>query len=59
MVMNIIRILILFLIIYAVVKGFKTLFKAAIIIFIISILLGLLDNNFSRFDDSSYIITFR
>lgn len=42
MVMNIIRILILFLIIYAMVKGFKTLFKAAIIIFIISILLGLL-----------------
>ena len=42
MIMTIIRILILFLIIYAVVKGFKTLFKAAIIIFVITILLGLL-----------------
>ncbi len=42
MIMTIIRILILFLIIYAVVKGFKTLFKAAIIIFVILVLLGLL-----------------
>lgn len=42
MIMTIIRILILFLIIYAVVKGFKTLFKATIIIFVILVLLGLL-----------------
>ena len=39
MIMTIIRILILFLIIYAVVKGFKTLFKAAIIIFVNLILI--------------------
>ena len=38
----IIRLVLLFLIIYAVVKGFKTLLKAAVIIFVISLLLGLL-----------------
>ena len=40
--MNVIRILIVVLIIYAVVKGLKTLLKIGIIIFVISIILGLL-----------------
>ena len=42
MIMNIIRILIVVFIIYAVFKGLKTLLKIGIIIFIISIVLGLL-----------------
>ena len=42
MIMNVIRILIIFLIIYAVFKGLKTLLKIAIAIFAISIILGLL-----------------
>lgn len=42
MIMNVIRILIIVLIIYAVVKGLKTLLKIGIIIFAISIILGLL-----------------
>ena len=42
MIMNVVRILIFVLIIYAVVKGLKTLLKIAIAIFAISIILGLL-----------------
>jgi hypothetical protein len=41
MLMNIIRIAILFLIIYAVIKNLKTLLKAAIVVFIILLLLGI------------------
>ena len=41
MIMNVVRILIVVLIIYAVVKGLKTLLKIGIIIFVISIILGL------------------
>ena len=40
--MSIIRVIILFIIIYAVVKNFKTLLKAAVIVFIILVLLGIL-----------------
>ena len=42
MIMNVVRILIFVLIIYAVFKGLKTLLKIAIAIFAISIILGLL-----------------
>lgn len=42
LIMNIIRILIIILIIYAVFKNLGTLLKAAIVIFVISILLGFL-----------------
>ena len=42
MIMNVVRILILGLIIYAVVKGLKTLLKIGINIFDITIILGLL-----------------
>ena len=42
MIFHIIRLIILFLIIYAVIKNLKTLLKAGIIIFVILILLGLL-----------------
>lgn len=41
MIMNIIRLIILFIIIYAVIKNLKTLLKAAVIIFAILILLGI------------------
>ncbi len=40
--MSIIRLIILFLIIYAVIKNLKTLLKAGIIVFIILILLGII-----------------
>lgn len=40
--MFILRLVILFLIIYAVIKNLKTLLKAAVIIFLILILLGLI-----------------
>ena len=42
LILNIIRILIIVLIIYAVIKGLKNLLKIGIIIFVISILIGLL-----------------
>lgn len=42
MLMTIIRIIILFIIIYAIVKNFKTLLKAAVIVFVILVLLGFL-----------------
>jgi hypothetical protein len=42
MIMNVVRILIVVLIIYAVAKGLKTLLKIGIIIFVISMILGLL-----------------
>lgn len=40
--MSIIRLIILFLIIYAVIKNLKTLLKAGIIVFVILILLGII-----------------
>ena len=39
--MNIIRLIILFIIIYAVIKNLKTLLKAAVIVFLILVLLGI------------------
>lgn len=42
MLMNIIRIAIVFLIIYAVIKNLKTLLKAGIVLFVILLLLGFL-----------------
>ena len=40
--MFILRLVILFLIVYAVIKNLKTLLKAAVIIFVILLLLGLI-----------------
>ena len=42
MLMTILRVVILFLIIYAIIKNLKTLLKAGIIIFVILLLLGFL-----------------
>ena len=42
MIMTITRCIILFLIIYAIIKNLKTLLKAAVVLFVILILLGML-----------------
>ena len=42
MLMNIIRIILIFVIIYAVIKNLGTLLKAAVIIFVILLILGFL-----------------